>query len=151
MQFLAQSCIWDKITSKPLQPSLTRLESCSEICNRPVGKYQLPCWVRGERYQIRYQVFDGNYVPLLGRSSCENMGLTQGINAVESGSILDEFPEVFQGLACLPGKYDISVDPYVPPVVRPPRRVPHSKRDLLEKNLDRMENVDIIGRDMVGS
>ena len=82
-------------------------------------------------------------MPLLGRSSCKNMGLIQGINAIESGSDLDEFPEVFQGLGCLPGKYHISVDPSAPPVVGPPRRVPHSKRDPLKKELDRMEDVGI--------
>ena len=43
----------------------------------------------------------------------------------------DEFPEVFQGLGYLPGKYGISVDPFVPPVVHPRRQVPHSKRDPL--------------------
>ena len=132
------SCPYDQITSKPLQPSLARLETCSKTCIRPVGKYELPCWVRGKRYQICFQVFDRNYMPFLGRSSCENMGLIQGINAIESGSILDEFPEVFQSLKCLPGKYHISVDSSVPPVVRPPRRVPHSKRDPLKKKLDRV-------------
>ena len=76
------------------------------------------------------------------------MGLIQGINAIESGSILDEFPEVFQGLGCLPGKYHISVDPSVPPVVRTPRRVPHSERDPLKKELDRMEDVGIIETDL---
>ena len=90
-------------------------------------------------------------MPLPGRSSCENMGLIQGINAIESGSILDEFPEVFQGLGCLPGKYDVSVDTSVPPVVPLPGRVPHSKRDSLKKKLDRMEYVDIIETDMAGS
>ena len=44
-----------------------------------------------------------------------------------------------------------NVDPSVPPGVRPPRRVPHSKRDPLKKKLDRMEDVDIIETDMVGS
>ena len=82
-------------------------------------------------------------MPLLGRSSCKNMGLIQGINAIESGSDLDEFSEVFQGIGCLPGKYHISVDPSAPPVVGPPRRVPHSKRDPLKKELDRMEDVGI--------
>ena len=100
--------------------------------------------MRGERYQVCFQVVDGNYMPLLGRSSCESMGLIQRINAIESVSILDEFPEVFQGLGCLPGKYHISVDASVPPVVHPPRRVPHSKRVPLKKELDRMENVGIV-------
>ena len=73
------------------------------------------------------------------------------VETVNFGSIqevfkldLDEFPEVFQGLGCLPGKYHISVDPSAPPVVGPPRRVPHSKRDPLKKELDRMEDVGII-------
>ena len=82
--------------------------------------------------------------PDLGRSSFENMGLIQCVNAIESDSILDEFPEVFQGLGCLPGIYHISVDAFVPPVVHPPGRGPHSKRDPLKKELDRMENVCII-------
>ena len=72
------------------------------------------------------------------------MGLIQRINAIESVSILDEFSEVFQGLWCLPGKYHISVDPSVPPVVHPPRQVPHSKRVPLKKELDRMKNVGIV-------
>ena len=85
-------------------------------------------------------------MPLLGRSSCKNMCLIPGINAIESGIDLDEFAEVFQGLGhgCLPGKHHISVDPSAPPVVGPPRRVPHSKRDPLKKELDRMEDVGII-------
>ena len=87
---------------------------------------------------------DGNYIPLLGRSSCEKMGLIQRINAIESVSILNEFPEVFQGLGCLPGKYHMSVDASVPPVVQPPRLVPHSKRVPLKIELDRMENVGIV-------
>ena len=98
----------------------------------------------GERYQVCFQVVDGNYTPLLGRSSCENMGLIQRITAIESVSILDEFPEVSQGLGCLPGKYHISIDSSVPPVVHPPRRVLHSKRVPLKKELDRMENVGIV-------
>ena len=134
---------YDKITTKPLQLSTARLESYSKTCIRPVGKCELPCWVRGKRYHVCFQVVDRNYMPLLSRSSCENMGLIQRVNAIESDSILDEFPEVFQGLGCtcLPGIYHISVDPFVPPVVHPPRRVPHSKRDPLKKKLDRMENV----------
>ena len=97
---------YDKLTTKPLQPSLARLESCFKTCIRPVE------------------------------------------SAIENGSILDEFPEVFQGLECLPGKYHISIDPFVLPVVRPFRRVSHSKRDPLKKELDRIEDVGIIETDL---
>ena len=79
---------YDKITTNPLQPSSARLESYSKTCIRPVGKCELPYRVRGERYQVCFQVVDGNYMPLLGRSPCENIGLIQRINAIESVSIL---------------------------------------------------------------
>ena len=124
---VSSKAAYDKIKTSPLQPSSARLENYSKTCIRPVGKCELPSWVRGERYQVCSQVVDGNYMPLLGRSFSANMGLIQRINAIESVSILDEFSEVFQGLGCLLGKYHISVDPAVRPVVHPPRRVPHSK------------------------
>ena len=104
----------------------------------------MTCWVRGHKHQVLFQVVNGSYMPLLGRESCEQLGLVQRISTIGSKSILDEFPEVFQGLGCLPGKYHISIDPSVQPVVHPPRRIPHSKRDPLKKELDRMENVGII-------
>ena len=128
----------------PLLPSLARLESYSKTCIKPVGRCELTCWVRGHKHQVLFQVVDGSYTPLLGREFCEQLGLVQRISTIGSKGILDEFPEVFQGLGCLPGKYYISVDPSVQPVVHPPRRIPHSKRDPLKKELDRMENVGII-------
>ena len=135
---------YDKITIKPLQPSSARLESCSKTCIKPVEKCELPCWVRGEKYQVCFQVVDGNYVPLVGRASCEKMGLIQCINAIKSDSIPAEIPEVFQGLGCLQGKYHISINPSVPLVVHPSRQVPHSRRDPLKMELDGMESVGIL-------
>ena len=136
--------VYDKITTMPLLPSLARLESYSKTCIKPVGRCELTCWVRGHKHQVLFQVVDGSYTPLLGRKSCEQLGLVQRISTIGSKGILDEFPEVFQGLGCLPGKYHISVDPSVQPVVHPPRGIPHSKRDPLKKELDCMENVGII-------
>ena len=85
---LLPKAAYDKITTNPLQPSSARLESYSKTCIRPVGKCELPYCVRGERYQVCFQVVDGNYMSLLGRSPCENIGLIQRINAIESVSIL---------------------------------------------------------------
>ena len=72
------------------------------------------------------------------------MHVIQHINAIKDNSILDEFPEVFQGLSCLSGKYHININPLVPPVVHPPRRVPHSRRESLKKELDRMVEAGIL-------
>ena len=136
--------VYDKITTIPLLPSSARLESYTKTCIKPVGRCELTCWVRGHKHQVLFQVVDGSYTPLLGRESCEQLGLVQHIGTIGSKNILDDFPEVFEGLGCLPGKYHISINPSVQPVVHPPRRIPHSKRDSLKKELDRMENVGII-------
>ena len=55
---------YDKITTKHLQSSSARLESYTKTRIKPVGKCELPCWVRGEEYQVCFQVVDGNYMPL---------------------------------------------------------------------------------------
>ena len=96
------------------------------------------------KYQVCFQVVDGNYVPLLSRETCEKMHLIQRINAIKDNSILDEFPEVFQGLGCLSGKYHININPLVPPVVHPPKRVPHSKREPVKKVLNRTVEAGIL-------
>ena len=83
-------------------------------------------------------------MPLLGSETCEKMHLIQRINAIKDNSILDEFHEVFQGLGCLSGKYHININPLVSPVVHPPRRVPHSKREPLKNELDRMVEAGIL-------
>ena len=60
---------YDKITTKPLQSSSAKFESYTETRIKPVGKCELPCWVRGAEYQVCFQVVDGKYVPLLGRET----------------------------------------------------------------------------------
>ena len=38
--------------------------------------------------------------------------------------VLKEFPDVFDEIGCLLGRYTINIDPKVQPVVHPPQRVP---------------------------
>ena len=49
------------------------------------------------------------------------------------------FADVFDGLGLIPGKCKLHLDPNAVPVIRPSRRVPITIRDLLKKELDRME------------
>ena len=123
-----QKPVYDKITTMPLLPSLARRESYSKTCIKPVGRCELTCWVRGHKHQVVH----GSYSPLLGWESYEQPSLVQRISTIGSKGILDEFPEVFQGLGCLPGKYHISIEPSFQPLLHPPRRLPHSKHDPLK-------------------
>ena len=64
----------------------------------------------------------------------------------EKNVILEEFSDCFKGIGCFEGEYKITLDPDVPPVVHPPRRVPISLRDKLKDELDKLQSQDILDR-----
>ena len=49
--------------------------------------------------------------------------------------MLKQFKDCFEGVSCFQGEYRITVDPAVPPVVHPPRRVPEALREPLKNEL----------------
>ena len=51
---------------------------------------------------------------------------------------------MFQGLGCLEGKYSITVDENVAPVVHPARKVPFAQKGKLKDELERMEKLEVI-------
>ncbi len=58
--------------------------------------------------------------------------------------ILQEFADIFKGIGCFEGTWKITVDPSVPPVVHPPRRIPVSLKDKLKNELDSLVSQGII-------
>ena len=64
----------------------------------------------------------------------------------DTPDILQEYSDLFQGLGCLPGEHTIKIDPAVPPVVHPPRKVPVALKGKIKDELDRMEEAGVIVR-----
>ena len=58
--------------------------------------------------------------------------------------LIAQYPECFNGIGKFQGEYHITLDPSVPPVVHPPRRVPISLRDDIKNELDDMVKNGII-------
>ncbi len=50
----------------------------------------------------------------------------------------------FSGIGCFEGEFHITVDPAVPPVIQPPRRVQEALQEPLKKELDALEAQGII-------
>ena len=59
---------------------------------------------------------------------------------------LDDYPELFKGLGCLPGMYHIQLADGATPVVHPPRKVPVPQREKVIEELKRMEKLGVIVR-----
>ncbi len=60
--------------------------------------------------------------------------------------ILQQYQDCFKVIGCFKGEFHMTLDPTVPPVVHPPRRVPEALRDSLKKELDELEKQGIIAR-----
>ena len=58
--------------------------------------------------------------------------------------LISQYPECFNGVGKFQGEYHIVLDPNVPAVVHPPRRMPISLKDNIKRELDKMANSDII-------
>ena len=58
--------------------------------------------------------------------------------------LLIQYEDCFKGVGCFPGEFHITLDPTVPPVIHPPRRVPEALREPLKKELDALVQQGII-------
>ena len=65
---------------------------------------------------------------------------------VAEEQVLKQFKDCFEGVGGFQGEYRITVDPAVPPVVHPPRRVPEALREPLKKELDSLVEQGILAK-----
>ncbi|CAK1554172.1 unnamed protein product [Leptosia nina] len=91
-------------------------------------------------YNLYFAIADIKCQSLLGRKSCERLGLIKRIQSIK----LDNYGDVFKGLGCLPGEHHIVVDRSVQPVVCASRKIPFGMRDVLSKELKKMEELHVI-------
>ena len=59
---------------------------------------------------------------------------------------LEDYPELFTGLGCLPGTYHIELTRGANPVIHPPRKVPVPQREKVIEELKRMDKLGVIVR-----
>ncbi|XP_061184909.1 uncharacterized protein K02A2.6-like [Saccostrea echinata] len=93
---------------------------------------------------------------LLGNKSLQHMELLnwrkENIHSVRQllpsplskKQLLAEYPDVFEGVGRLAGKYHLVLDENIQPVVHPPRKVPIALKPLLKAELDRLQEMNII-------
>ena len=117
----------------------------------------MPCEYKGKVFHVKFHVVEIEAPPVLGAQTCKEMGLLARIHSLQQHdipehptdkdqSILDEYPDLFRGLGCLPGEHTIKLDSSSPPVVHPPRKVPVSLKEKIKDELDRMEKAGVIVR-----
>jgi hypothetical protein len=98
---------------------------------------------KGQSYNMQFIIVPGTAPTLLGRSACERLNLIKRIYTVKA-DMLNDYPDLFQGLGCLPGEVHIKLKTDAEPVIEPCRKVPFKMQEQLKEELQRMQKAGII-------
>ncbi|XP_062572691.1 uncharacterized protein K02A2.6-like [Saccostrea cucullata] len=142
----------------PLQPTNYTLKLYNKSTIRPLGKVHLQVTNprNGTSYDTEFVVIKEDCMPLLGNKTLQHMELLnwrkENILSVRQllpsplskKQLFAEYPDVFEGLGRLAGKYHLVLDENIQPVVHPPRKVPIALKPLLKAELDRLQEMKII-------
>jgi hypothetical protein len=130
----------------PRKSSKVRLLGYNGVVIKNLGCLVIPVCHDSVKAELRFEIVSDDLTPILGLEASERLGIVRRVHGVSSDDILDEFPDVFQGLGCLVGEHEISLDSSIKPVIHPPRRVPISLMPRVKAELDRMEAVGVVSR-----
>ena len=159
------SSILEDPTDLYLKKTSATLKMCHGSTMYPLGKCTLRCTKGEVSNDVDFFVVYKNVRPLLGAQTCQELNfikvmvsdgtcpetvrsvndhLQTSPSVLSEEWILKEYSDVFEGLGCMGGLYQMEVDETVRPVLHPPRKVPVALRDRLKEELDKLVKEGII-------
>lgn len=138
------------IQSRSLNKTKQRLTTYTGQNLRTLGKIKLNVRYKNQNADLEFFVIDTNSPSILGLEGCTKLDIIRKVNNINCGSlmkskeILNEYPEVFEGIGCLNKNHHITIDKNVHPCVHPPRKIPFPLQEIFKKTLDQMEKDKII-------
>ena len=129
------------------------------------GTAKIPCEFKGIKITATFYVTDTSGPAIIGLCTATQLKLvkfnlevkkspqpepcTQSVKSAPIRSkqdLIAWYPECFDGIGKLKSEYHITLDPAVPPVVHPPRKVPISMKDEVKDELENIVKNDIIAK-----
>ena len=135
-----------------LKKTSTVLISFSKHKLKPRGTVVLTAKCKGKIKDVKFFAVEPEVESVLSGNTCVKLGLLKRVHQMtrqEPSSRrveLEDYPELFTGLGCLPGTYHIELTEGAIPVVHPPRKVPVPQRKKVVEELKRMEKLGVIVR-----
>ena len=139
-----------------LQRTNIILKAFGESKVKPMGTAELDVHLKGEEAgkKMVFFVTDKAKAAIIGQDGCEDLGLIQriSIDTVKADThkpltlkyTEQSFSNNFEGYGLYEKEYDIKLDPSVPPVIQPARKIPYAKYDQLKATLEELEKKNII-------
>ena len=124
-----------------LKPSTTTLVSYTGTPIPQYGICSLSCTFKGETKVTDLYVPEAPEPAIIRLPSLEEFGIVtfncdiaKELPCIkDTADLIRQYPECFQGIGKFDGQYHITVDPAVPPVVHPPRRVPFKMKEEIKQ------------------
>ena len=143
-------------TPSGLTPSDTTITAFGGHTIQHYGTCELRLSHGGHSKLYSFHVVNTTGPTILGLPTCRDMKLvtlnysfttsTMGPlgNTSAKKELLCQYKDCFEGIGCFKGEFHITLDPEVPPVIHPPRRVPEALREPLKKELESLVQQGII-------
>lgn len=139
--------VYKRLSSSQLKKSRVKLISYSGHKLNSMGKAILLVGTKNKFSPVEFQVVDHKAQPVLGLQTCLDLQLIKRmytVNTEDPKQLLAEYSDVFEGLGCLPGEYNIQLKENAKPVIHPPRKIPFAQRRKVKKELERMVKDGVI-------
>ena len=97
---------------------------------------------------FNYSITQTESTPATGTTPTPVTGMTSTSagNPEAKKQLLQQCPDCFKGAGCFQGEFHITLDPNVPLVVHPPRRLPEALREPLREEFDSLVEQGIIAK-----
>lgn len=158
---LPARCLDKMPSSVKLDPDNTIIKAYNGSSIKQMGTLLMQCKFEGTTHELKFHVVESSGPILVGLPACEKLKLTtmhpkvHTVTSSETASsqihlintteqLISEYPAQFKGIGKLPGKAHFDLDPTVTPVIHPPRKCPIHLKDDLKKELDAMEQLEVI-------
>lgn len=109
-----------------------------------IGEVNIKIKFKENSYEVKFYVLDMDCKVVLGLDMAVKMNLIQIVNLINKEDIFEKYSEVFDGLGLLKNMCHLQLKENSQPVVDPPRRVPFSLLEPLKRELERMQNLNVI-------
>lgn len=139
-----------------LIPTKNRLTTYTGQKIDVLGSCNLCCFYKGKRHILDFHVVNSNCTCILGLEACRKLDLirkvdTCSVNPCKSSvenngkpNILDEYPDMTQGIGCLKGEHEIKLKENYVSKIHAPRKIPFKIKPILKNKLDELEHMQII-------
>ena len=135
--------LYCKPTREKMKKSKTRLVSYTGHKIPVMGKATLNVKLRGKPHPDEFQIIEHSATPVIGVQTCHELNLVKRFSSVDTKGeenrssdtnqdvkeIFQKYEDVFNGIGCFEGTYQIKINPTVSPVVHPPRKIPFTQRE----------------------